>query len=206
MVSIMKKYFTLMIKEEIGMGKIFLSSDSHFGHDREFLWGPRGFRSIEEHDEAIITNWNDVVTNEDDVYVLGDLMLGDNEHGKKCVERLNGRIHLVRGNHDTDVRWYNIYPYLFNVVEQCGWATGLNYRKYHFYLSHFPTLTGNLKKGSLHQCTLSLFGHTHSKDQFFEDRPYMYNVALDANHNTPVLLDDIIEKMKQKVEECKDYL
>lgn len=133
-------------------------------------------------------------------------MLGDNEHGKKCVERLNGRIHLVRGNHDTDVRWYNIYPYLFNVVEQCGWAAGLNYRKYHFYLSHFPTLTGNLEKESLHQCTLNLFRHTHSKDQFFEDRPYMYNVALDANHNTPVLLDDIIEKMKQKVEECKNYL
>lgn len=205
MASIMKKYLTLMIKEETGMGKIFLTSDLHFGHDREFIWGPRGFRSIEEHDEAIIANWNSVVDPDDDVFVLGDLMLGNNKHGVECVERLNGTIHLIRGNHDTDTRWYEIYPNIANVYLY-GCADIIHYRKYHFYLSHFPTLTGNLEKESLHQCTLNLFGHTHSKDQFFEDRPYMYNVALDANHNTPVLLDDIIEKMKQKVEECKNYL
>lgn len=188
------------------MGKIYLTSDTHFGHDREFLWGPRGFRSSIEHDETIIANWNEVVTPEDDVYVLGDLMLGDAEWGKKCVSRLNGHIHLIRGNHDTDRRWNEIYPTIPNIVELWGWATLINYRKYHFYLSHFPTLTGNLEKESLHQMTLGLFGHTHSKDKFFEDRPYMYNVALDANNNTPVLLDDIIDHMKEKVEECKNYL
>ena len=42
------------------MSKIFLTSDTHFGHDREFLWGPRGFRSSIEHDEAVIANWNSV--------------------------------------------------------------------------------------------------------------------------------------------------
>lgn len=188
------------------MGKIFASSDLHFGHDREFLWGPRGFRSSIEHDEAIIANWNSVVEPEDIVYVLGDLMLGDNEHGKACVERLNGHIKLIRGNHDSDKRWNEIYPTISNVVELVGWSTVIHYRKYHFYLSHFPTLTGNLEKESLHQMTLGLFGHTHSKDKFYEDRPYMYNVALDANHNTPVLLDDIIDRMKEKVQECISYL
>lgn len=34
------------------MGKIFLTSDLHFGHQREFLYGPRGFNTIQEHDEA----------------------------------------------------------------------------------------------------------------------------------------------------------
>ena len=53
------------------MGRIFVSSDLHFGHDREFLWGPRGFRSSIEHDEAIIANWNSVVGKEDIVYVFG---------------------------------------------------------------------------------------------------------------------------------------
>ena len=48
-------------------GKIFLTSDTHFGHDREFLWGPRGFRSSIEHDEAVIANWNSVVGEDDDV-------------------------------------------------------------------------------------------------------------------------------------------
>ena len=188
------------------MGKIFLTSDLHFGHDREFLWGPRGFKSSEEHDEAIIANWNSVVGPDDDVYVLGDLMLGDNEKAKQYIEQLNGKIHIVRGNHCTDKRWNEVYPTISNIVELVGWSTVIHYRKYHFYLSHFPTLTGNLEKESLHQMTLGLFGHTHSKDKFYEDRPYMYNVALDANDNTPVLLDDIIDRMKEKVKECISYL
>lgn len=188
------------------MGKVFLTSDLHFGHDREFLWGPRGFRSSIEHDEAVIANWNSVVGPEDDVYVLGDLMLGDNEWGRKCVRRLNGRIFLIRGNHDTDHRWYEFYRTIGDNIFFGGNAEIIHYRKYHFYLSHFPTLTGNLEKESLHQMTLNLHGHTHSKEKFYEDRPYMYNVALDAHHNTPVLLDDIIEDMKEKVKECLSYL
>ena len=187
------------------MGKIFASSDLHFGHDREFLWGPRGFRSSIEHDEAIIANWNSVVEPEDIVYVLGDLMLGDNEYGKSCVERLNGTIRLIRGNHDSDRRWLEVYPTISS-VELIGWADMIHYRKYHFYLSHFPTNTANIEAESLHQCTLNLFGHTHSKDKFREDIPMYYNVALDANNNTPVLLDDIIIQMKAKVQECINYL
>ena len=187
------------------MPKIFFTSDTHFGHNREFLWGPRGFDCSLAHDEAIIRNWNLTVEPEDVVYVLGDLMLGNNDYGCECVKRLKGHIRLIRGNHDTDRRWLEVYPTLPN-VEILGCADLIHYRKYHFYLSHFPTLTGNLEKESLHQMTLNLFGHTHQKDKFFEDRPYMYNVGLDANDNTPVLLDDIIDRMTEKVKECIEYL
>ena len=186
------------------MGKIYITSDLHFSHNREFLYGPRGFASIQEHDEAVIARWNETVQEDDDVYVLGDLMLNDNEHGLECLRQLNGRLHLVRGNHDTDARW-KLYSELENVVEMYN-VIIFKYRKYHFYLSHFPTLTGNLEKESLHQCTLNLFGHTHDKRHFFEDRPYMYNVSLDAHNCVPVLLDDIIEEMKAKVQECVDML
>ena len=37
---------------------IWFTSDLHFCHDKEFLYKPRGFNSIEEHDTAIIQNWN----------------------------------------------------------------------------------------------------------------------------------------------------
>ena len=187
------------------MSKIFLTSDTHFGHDREFLWGPRGFDCSLEHDETIIRNWNLTVEPEDTVYVLGDLMLGNNDYGCECVKRLKGHIKLIRGNHDTDKRWNEVYADLPN-VERVGWADVIHYRKYHFYLSHFPTNTANIEAESLHQCTLNLFGHTHSKEQFREDYPMYYNVALDANDNTPVLLDDIIDRMKAKVQECISYL
>ena len=52
------------------MERIFVFSDAHFGHDREFLWGPRGFKSSIEHDEATIANWNSVVGPDDIVYHL----------------------------------------------------------------------------------------------------------------------------------------
>ena len=187
------------------MSKIFVTSDLHFCHDRAFIYGPRGFETVAEHNETIVSNWNKVVSPEDDVYVIGDLMLNDNVEGIKCLEKLNGKLHIIYGNHDTDTR-KALYAAAANVVEICGWATMIHYHKYHFYLSHFPTLTGNLEAESLHQCTLNLFGHTHSRDKFYEDRPYMYNIALDAHNNIPVLLDDIIEEMKEKVKECISML
>ena len=48
--------------------------------------GARGFKSIEEHDAEIIKRWNEVITAEDDVYILGDLMLGDNAEGMNILK------------------------------------------------------------------------------------------------------------------------
>ena len=186
------------------MSKIWFCSDWHLGHDREFIYGPRGFKSMDEMNQAILTRHNAVVDDEDDVYVLGDLMLGDNDLGLSLIKEMKGKLHIVYGNHDTNKR-KELYKTLPNVVE-CGNVLTLRYRKYNFYCSHFPTLTGNLENESLHQMTLCLFGHTHSKDKFYNDMPYMYNVAMEAHNCTPVDLDTIIDEMKQKVEECQAYL
>lgn len=56
----------------------YFSSDFHIGHDRKFIYGPRGFKNILDHDIAIIDNINKVVKEEDDLYILGDIMLNDN--------------------------------------------------------------------------------------------------------------------------------
>ena len=111
------------------MSKIFLTSDLHFGHDREFIWGPRGFASSEEHDKTIVANWNSVVSPEDIVYVLGDLMLGDNVKGTECINQLNGNIYVIRGNHDTDNRWNNVYANI-EKLNLIGWADVIHYKKY----------------------------------------------------------------------------
>ena len=36
------------------MSKIFVTSDTHFGHDRGFLYEPRGFENIQEHDVLML--------------------------------------------------------------------------------------------------------------------------------------------------------
>ena len=187
------------------MSKIFLTSDTHFGHDREFLWGPRGFTNFQEHDEAVIKNWNETVSPDDIVYHLGDLMLGDNAHGIECVKRLNGHIKLIRGNHDTDARW-KLYGTLPN-IELIGWADVIKYKKYNFYLSHHPTLTSNLEKAPhLRMHLINLYGHTHQMGKFYQDMPYMFHVGLDSNNNRPILLDDAIELMKEETKRCIEML
>ena len=184
---------------------IFLTSDTHFGHDREFLWGPRGFTNFQEHDETIIKNWNETVGPDDIVYHLGDLMLGDNAYGVECVKRLNGHIKLIRGNHDTDARW-KLYETLPN-VELIGWAEVIKYKKYQFYLSHHPTMTSNLEKAPhLRMHLINLFGHTHQQKKFYEDMPYMFHVGIDSNGNKPVSLDDAIEMMKEEAQRCIEFL
>ena len=79
------------------MGRIFVTSDTHFGHDREFLWGPRGFSNYMEHDNEVIRRWNEVVTPDDTVFHLGDVMLGDNSYGMDCLAELNGNIKIIPG-------------------------------------------------------------------------------------------------------------
>lgn len=182
---------------------IYVTSDWHLGHNREFIWRARGYSSIVEMNQIIIDKYNSIVKPEDDVYVLGDCCLGVPEN-VELIKQFNGQLHLVRGNHDTNVRW-TMYKELPNVVETQN-AIYLDYRKYHFFMSHFPSLTGNLEKESLHQMTLNLYGHTHQTENFFNDMPYMYHCGVDSHNCYPVLLDDIIEQMKNKVEECKLFL
>ena len=187
------------------MSKIFITSDTHFGHDREFLFGPRGFTSIEEHDQEVIRRWNSVVGPDDVVYHLGDVMLNDNAHGMECLRQLNGQIKIVPGNHDTDNR-LKLYAQLEN-VEVMPMAISLKYQKYNFYLSHHPTLTSNLEKAPyLRMHLINLYGHTHQQGKFFQDMPFMFHVGMDSNNCTPVLLDDAIQMMKDETQKCIDML
>lgn len=183
---------------------IWLTSDLHFCHDRAFVYEPRGFSNIEDMNQAIVERWNTIVQPEDTVYVLGDIMLNDNKEGIRLLKSLNGRIHIVLGNHDTATR-EALYRECEN-VESVEIAARLKYRGYHFFMTHYPCLTGNLEKESLKQCTLNLYGHTHQQTNFFQDLPYVYHVGVDSHNCIPVHIDQIIEDMNAKVEECKSML
>ena len=179
------------------MNKIWLTSDWHFNHNKPFVYEPRGFTNIEEMNEAIIKRHNSVVDYDDDVYCLGDCMLGDNELGLKCIKSLKGKIHIIRGNHCTNVR-NELYKTCYNVVEVLGYANILKYGGYHFYLSHYPTLTSNYDIDKpLKRRMISLCGHTHTKDKFQDmNKGLIFHVELDAHNCYPILLDDIIEDIQ----------
>lgn len=183
---------------------IYFTSDLHFCHNREFIYKARGFDSVEDMNAAIVKNWNSVVTNEDDIYVLGDLMLKDNETGLKLIKSLKGRIHVVLGNHDTDTR-EKLYHACPNIVEVEN-AIRLNKNGYHLFMTHYPCFTANLEAESLKKCTINFFGHTHQQGNFYNDIPFMYHVGVDSHNCTPVSFEQAIEDMKAKVNECVEML
>lgn len=189
------------------MSNIWLTSDFHFCHNQPFLYEPRGFKNIEEMNEDIIQRHNSIVAPEDDVIVLGDLMLNDTEKGIKCVNRLNGNLHIIFGNHETTAR-IEAYTNFKTGTEFWGYAVPYKYKKYSFYLSHYPTLTGNLDNDKpLKARVINLCGHSHTQDRWADwDKGLIYHVEMDAHNCYPILLDDIIEEMKNKVKECKEFL
>ena len=186
------------------MGRIFLTSDLHFGHDREFVWKVRGYDSVQAMNLTQVQKWNETVEDDDDIYILGDLMLGDVSN-IEFIKQLKGHIHIVLGNHDTGTR-EKMYRELPNVVEVAEVGLRLKYNKHHFVMTHYPMMTGNLEKESLKQMTLNLYGHTHQLTNFYNDMPFMYHVGVDSHDGIPVLLDDIIEEMYTKVKECIAFL
>lgn len=185
------------------MSNIWIVSDTHFGHNKPFIYEPRGFSSIWEHDKEIIKRWNKIVQPEDEIFHLGDVMLGDNEYGLSCVKQLKGNIHIIRGNHCTNARM-DLYRACENVVEVCE-GKFLNYKNYHFYLSHYPCLCSNYDDDKpLKARTISLCGHSHTQDRWQDmDKGLVYHCELDAHNNTPILIDDIITDIKNYLNKNK---
>ncbi len=175
------------------MLNIWLTSDTHLNHAKPFIYEARGFRSVEEMNEAIVERWNKVVGPDDIVYHLGDVMLGDNEAGLKLLKSLNGHIYIILGNHDSTTReflykdCYNVYGISFGYRMKVG--------KISLMLSHYPQLVAN---GDDPKPVYSIHGHTHSKDRWSEV-PHTYNVNMDAHNCTPVNLEDMIKDIKERM-------
>ena len=176
----------------------YFTSDLHFGHSKDFLWGPRGFKNSQEHDEMLIYNWNNLITPDDTVFILGDLMLENNEAGIKKLKRLMGQKIIILGNHDTPAR--------IHLYRQEGYSTYHAYQiklnKWNWFLCHYPTVTTNYddKDKPLRTRIHALSGHTHSRE-LFDPITGSYNVALDAHHMMPVSItqiqQDIIKRFRK---------
>lgn len=173
------------------MSKIFVTSDQHFSHIQPFVWEARGYKSVEDMNEAQVRKWNEVVGVDDEVWFLGDGMMNDNATGAECFAKLNGTIHIITGNHDSPARM-NIYKRLgFDVQD----GKRLSYKKKNFIFSHEPTITSNgqFKKW---RDTVNVHGHTHQTTNFTQGYPLMYHAGVDSHDGYPVLLDDIIGEME----------
>lgn len=79
---------------------LWFSSDLHFGHANIIKYCNRPFSSVDEMNIALIDNWNALVNPDDEVYLLGDVSFLPAAQTDGILNRLLGKIHLVKGNHD----------------------------------------------------------------------------------------------------------
>ncbi len=175
---------------------IYITSDLHFNHNKSFIYQPRGFTSVEEMNKQIIKNWNEIITDNDEVYILGDLMLGDTDKGIELFNQLNGTKHIIIGNHDTDNRIIKYHNQIPNSTIE--FAQRLKYNKRSFYLTHYPTLTANYDDYKTNGI-INLCGHIHTTDPFCDfDKGLIYHCELDAHNCYPISLDKIILDINEK--------
>lgn len=78
----------------------FFTSDTHFNHANIIRFCNCPFKDVEQMNETLIANWNRVVGMDDTVFHLGDFCLGGAAEWTKVLDRLNGKIYLIMGNHD----------------------------------------------------------------------------------------------------------
>lgn len=135
--------------------QIWFTGDTHFDHQRMAdQWRP--FNSVEEMNEKLIEAWNSKIKKGDRVYHLGDFSFGNKTKIEETLDRLNGQIHMIRGNHDGQLdslahRFASYSPY--RELKIPGYA---GHRR--VILFHFPIESWHgVGRGQFH-----LHGHTHN--------------------------------------------
>ena len=83
------------------------TSDLHFSHKNIIVYTDRHkVVSEKDHDQWLIDIWNKQASPNDTVYHLGDFAFTKNEQRLENILRsLNGKIVMIRGNHDHSDNW-----------------------------------------------------------------------------------------------------
>lgn len=170
---------------------LFFTADTHFGHKNIIDYCKRPFRDVEEMNETLIDNWNGTVGKNDIVFHLGDFGMGDAVEWNRILERLNGRIYLVAGNHDLRTLSSGGITRFEGISMQILIQVG----KRKIYLNHYPFLCFS---GSEHD-SWQLFGHIHSNSQqLVADNSRLnyllstqYDVGVDNNDYAPISYEQI---------------
>ncbi len=77
----------------------FFIADTHFGHNAIIDLCHRPFKCVEEMDSFMIERWNEKVSHNDTVYIIGDLFY-KHKDPEKILKQLKGKKRLIVGNHD----------------------------------------------------------------------------------------------------------
>ncbi len=170
------------------MNNIFFTSDTHFFHEKVLRYRP--FRDMNDMNESLISRWNSKVSDSDCVYHLGDVSFGRPEDAKKILNRLNGNIYLIRGNHEQVAE---------NAICRSRFAWIKDYHRIKvgeqkIYLLHYAMRVWNCS----HHGSWHLYGHSHGS---LPEIPTSksFDVGVDCWNYYPISFDEVKAKMDTKI-------
>lgn len=147
-----------------------------------------------EMNEALIANWNSRVETKDTIYCLGDIaFVNTEERLRELIGRLNGKIHLIRGNHDNRKIYYRC-PDLFESINELA---EINWEKQKIVLCHYSMRTWN----SSHHGSWMLYGHSHG---MLPGYGKSFDVGVDSWNYFPVSFSEVKNRM-EKLEVVIDH-
>lgn len=163
-----------------------MTSDTHFYHENVIKYCKRPFTNATEMNAEIIRRWNRVVNGDDIVYHLGDFGFCSKDATKDLVKRLNGRIRLILGNHDTKpVTWY------YDAGFDRAYDKPIIIQKF-LILSHEPP-------EFVDESTpyAWFYGHVHNSEPYLTVTPHTACVCQERWGYTPVDLDVLLQQMEE---------
>lgn len=134
------------------MKSTWFVADTHFGHANIIRYSKRPFENVEAHDQALIDNWNAHVRAGDDVFHLGDFAYRNRESALSLLEKLNGTVHLIEGNHDSTAHQIRAHFAWYDKVK----TVKVGERR--IFLSHYAHRVWEKS----HHGAWHLFGHSHA--------------------------------------------
>ncbi len=178
------------------MSEVFFTSDTHFFHKKilEFCPTTRKGADVHEMNENIVQAWNSRVGPDDNVYHLGDFSFGKEAETRNLLERLNGHIHLVNGNHDsskliTNLPFVSVSSYKTLRIERGDQIINI-------VMMHFPIESWD----RMHHGAIHLHGHLHGDDHHTCRRlPNRMDVGVDCRPQkdmAPFSLDEVLDLLK----------
>ena len=185
--------------------RVFMTSDTHYGHEHILKFCNRPFKDAEEMDRVMIEKWNAKVHDGDLVFHLGDFAWGGTRKWNEIREQLNGNIILIKGNHDLR----NLTPSSEKLFEFVTQQLYINVEGQNMYLNHYPLLCYGGTYRNRQDLVWALSGHTHigpnSKTGLDFDRmkmafPTQYDVGVDMNNFEPISFAEVSDKINYQID------
>lgn len=184
--------------------KTYMFSDPHFDDENLFRMTRRclDFASVHDCDEAIINNWNKIVKDEDTVYLLGDIgdIANNMNYISECLEKLNGYIILILGNHDReafhdDIEAAQMWFDQNNIGQVIQYPIIID----NFYiLSHEPVYV------NYQSPMANIFGHVHDNCMYRTVSARSYCVCPERTGYKPIDFEDIKLYIKHADDQMKE--